>query len=184
MPIRFFDNESFYYSFDYDPVTRWKKWTENYYGVYWLQKRKLGLWGRLLRLCIGYICIGAVFFLLACLFAGPTQQEWVHDNGEIPYYVFYLRVLAFHTFVGWPVSLFFLTARRLICPHVLTELFYPKTIVYEFSKVQSWIIVAFCIFWWHFAIICCWHMRWFQQMMGYLSQYVPVLYPVFRPWYP
>ncbi|MBR4221340.1 MAG: hypothetical protein IKR81_09305 [Victivallales bacterium] len=71
-----------------------------------------------------------------------------------------------------------------MCRYVLTEIFPGKTIVYEFSKVQSWIIVAFCIFWWHFAIICCWHMRWFQQMMGYLSQYVPVLYPVFRPWYP
>ena len=159
MTVRFFDNESLYYSFDYDPITRWKKWNENYYLVYWIQRRKLGIWGRLLRMLVGYVSIGVVFVLLACIISAPSVYAWKQDNGGIPYYVFYLRVIAFYTFVVWPVCLFFLSARRLMRPYVLTELFYPNTIVYEFDKVQSWFLVDFCIFWWFFVIIGCWRIR-------------------------
>ena len=50
MTVRFFEIEELYYSFDYDPITRWKKWTNNYSPVYWIQNRRLSLLGRFLRI--------------------------------------------------------------------------------------------------------------------------------------
>ena len=73
MTVRFFEIEELYYSFDYDPITRWKKWTNNYSPVYWIQNRRLSLLGRFLRMFIGYVSIGVVFFLLACLFGSPIR---------------------------------------------------------------------------------------------------------------
>ena len=91
--------------------------------------------------------------------------------------------MAFYTFVGWPISIFFLSARRLIRPYVLAELFYPKTIVYEFNRAQCWVLFDFCIFWWLFLFFGCWQSIWLKTMMSYLSQYCPVLFPVFMPWH-
>ncbi|MBR0459443.1 MAG: hypothetical protein IJJ26_09410 [Victivallales bacterium] len=184
--VEFFENEDEYYSFDYDPVTRFKKWTRAYgawgeeEAAYRAVKCEVSIWRRLRRMLFSFVFFGLVFFFFAYVTAWNDAQTFWRDHEGGPVWVWWLRVLTFYAFVAWPVILGFLTARRIMRSWVLSELHRPAQIMH-FNETQSWLLVFFCIVWFHFCLFSL-DAEWLYRLAHYLGEKNGLFLTVLRPW--
>ena len=186
MGVSFLTNESLYYSFDYDPLTRYRKWTRNYESplvpmeIKFPARREVSLWFRLLRMLMGSLFFCGLYFLLVYATQwDDVQLDWPRRESW-PIWMYWLRVCACYTLVVWPVILFFLSARRIMRPWVRSEIFRPP-VVLHFNVSQSWLFAVLCIVWWHFVILSR-DADWLRNAVHHFGEKWPIVHGVLHSW--
>ena len=139
-------NERCGYDFDYDPVTRWGKWTRSYplIGSQDLDYRDLSFAWRGLRLIIGYVVLALLII--------PFGNLWYPSWDYLPDRICWARVLFYYTILIFPFLALIQSVVRLDQRNVLTELAPGKPLVMRFNPRHSlWITVA--LFAWLFIAV-------------------------------
>ena len=130
-------NERCGYDFDYDPVTRWGKWTRSYplIGSQDLDYRDLSFAWRVLRLIIGYVVLALLII--------PLVNLCYSSLDYLPDRICRARACFYYTILIFPFLALIQSVVRLDEPNVLTELAPGKPLVMRFNPRHSlWIVVA------------------------------------------
>ena len=186
--ITFFANDNQPYAFDWDPLTRYRKWTRSYsqpwYNVkpYKAEKKNLSVIWRLLRIIVCYLFWGALFFCFAWFAEWPEAGIRMQAKEGWPLWVWWCRVLTYYTAFWFPICLVLMTVPRIMMPYVRTELHTPPLILY-FNDTQSWLLLIITVVFW-FTVVFSQQAPWLDHLVRETLKDYPYVLGVMRPWLP